>query len=310
MRFLKRFSKINKYQKNIINRALDSDISIVLPEVDDSRINSAIKKMTTMGFKIASLDEFSDNSQFYKELLYKKKFVENWTEKMIDNYLSLPLIQGLLLTNNKENYALVAGATIETSDVIRSAIRIIGLNKMSRWISSIFFMVNPNEDIVYTYSDCGVIPEPDVEQLVDIAYNAANFHKTLSLEPPKVAFLSFSTKGSAEHYKVKRMQDAVSIFSKKYPNIIHEGEMQFDAAIDSDVARKKIKYPILKGNANVFIFPDLGSANIAYKITQYLAGYSAWGPLLCGLNKSVHDLSRGCSVEDIINITSVATLRA
>ena len=126
----------------------------------------------------------------------------------------------------------------------------------------------------------------------------------------KVAFLSFSTKGSAEHYKVKRIQEATALFSKKYPEIKHEGEMQFDAAINSKIAEKKIKNSVLKGNANTFIFPDLASANIAYKVTQYLAGYSAWGPLLHGLNKPVNDLSRGCTIEDIISISSITNLQA
>ena len=227
---------------------------------------------------------------------------------MLDDYLSLPLVQGLLLLDSKKEYSLVAGATISTSEVIRAAIRIIGLNSDTRWVSSIFFMVNSSSNIAYTYSDCGVIPEPDVEQLVDIAYNASKFHELLTQQEPRVAFLSFSTMGSADHYKVKRVQEAVRKFGNKYPNIKHEGELQFDAAIDENVSNRKINNSLLNGTANIFIFPDLGAANIAYKITQYLAGYHALGPLLCGLSKPVHDLSRGCSVQDIVNIASISTI--
>ena len=150
----------------------------------------------------------------------------------------------------------------------------------------------------------------DINQLVDIAYNASNFHQLLSKEEPRVAFLSFSTKGSAEHYKVKRMQDAVKIFSNKYPNIIHDGEMQFDAAINFDIAKNKNAHSVLKGKGNVFIFPDLSSANIAYKITQHLGNFDAWGPLLNGLNKPIHDLSRGATVDDIINISAIAAFES
>ena len=145
-----------------------------------------------------------------------------------------------------------------------------------------------------------MIPEPNTEQLVDIAYNASNFHKLLSENNPRTAFLSFSTKGSAQHYRVEKIQEAVKLFGKKYSDILHDGELQFDAAICPEVAKLKDSSSKLNGRANVFIFPNLDSGNIAYKITERLGGYTALGPLLQGLNRPVHDLSRGCSVEDII----------
>ena len=135
-------------------------------------------------------------------------------------------------------------------------------------------------------------------------------HQLVAQEEPKIAFLSFSTNGSAEHYTVKKMRDAASIFLEKYPNILCEGEIQFDAAISPSVSKKKNKNSLLDGQANVFIFPNLNAANIAYKITQYLAGYTAWGPLLNGFNKPVHDLSRGCSIDDIIYISLIAALNS
>ena len=170
-------------------------------------------------------------------------------------------------------------------------------------------MVSPNGSVGYTFADCAVIPEPDSKQLAAIAADSAVFHQLLTNEPPKVAFLSFSTKGSADHYRVDRVKEAVQIFSKKHPDIVHDGELQFDAAFNRKVSVSKASKSPLKGEANVFIFPNLDAGNITYKITQYLAGYSAWGPLLQGLNKPVHDLSRGCSVEDIINVASVAALQ-
>ena len=171
-------------------------------------------------------------------------------------------------------------------------------------------MVSPNEDLAFSFADCAVIPEPDSNQLVDIAYESSKFHELLTSEKPIIAFLSFSTKGSSSHYRVDKVKKAVDIFGVKYPNILHDGEMQFDAAIDTEVAQSKKANKVLNGNANVFIFPDLDSGNIAYKITEHLAGYSAWGPLLHGLNKPIHDLSRGCDVDDIVSVSMIAALQS
>ncbi len=281
----------------------------MLPEISDSRIQEAQLKMKNMGLNIVNLDKFYDNEHLYKNNLYKKSFTKNWTESMIEDYLKKTLVKGLLLLDNNDVDCVIAGATLPTSDIIRSSIRIIGMDKESKWVTSIFFMTHSENNIAYTYSDCGVIPDPNPEQLASIAFNAAKFHQILTEEIPKIAFLSFSTKGSADHYKVKRVKDAVKLFSKKYPDIIHEGEMQFDAAINEKVSNKKITESALNGDANIFIFPDLDSGNIAYKITQYLAKFNASGPLLCGLSKVVHDLSRGCSIQDIINISTIAAIQ-
>ena len=124
----------------------------------------------------------------------------------------------------------------------------------------------------------------------------------------RVAFLSFSTKGSAKHYRVDKIKDAISIFDQNYSDIIHDGELQVDSAVIPEICQIKSPDSPLKGRANVLIFPNLDAGNIAYKIIQHLGGYSAWGPLLQGLNKPIHDLSRGCSVDDIINVSAIAAL--
>ena len=299
----------NQYKNNIIEKALNSKSKIILPEQYDPRIKAACEEMKSMGFNIIDIDNFQENFEKLKNKVIKKKFAKNWTQKMIDEYLSSPLIRGLLLLDDNFGDVLVAGAIHSTSDVIRSAIRIVGVDAYSKWVSSIFFMISPEFDKAYTYSDCGVIPEPDEYQLVSIAFNAANYHQLLSEEQPKVAFLSFSSKGSSDFYKLERIRKAVKIFKKKYPDIICDGELQFDAAIDSTIMKSKVRKSALDTNFNVFIFPDLNSGNIAYKITQYLANYSAWGPLLMGLAKPVHDLSRGCNIDDIICISSIACLK-
>ncbi len=298
----------NKFSKYIFNKLKRKSPKILLPENNDARVIAAIKKMKEMGFNIADINEYNDTEQYIQHIK-NKKFTNNWTFQMLQEYVSVPLNKGLIVLDLGEIDGLVAGAATSTANVIKSSIRVIGIKKDSRWISSSFFMVSPS-NVAYTFSDCGVIPEPSSEQLVSIAYQASITHKMLANEEPKIAFLSFSTKGSADHYKVKRVRDAVNIFSKKYPQIIHDGELQFDAAIDLEVSNKKIKNSKLNAEANVFIFPDLDSANIAYKITQYLADYTAWGPLLNGFNKPVNDLSRGCDVEDIINITSITALQS
>ena len=194
--------------------------------------------------------------------------------------------------------------------VIKRSIRIVGVDPKSKWISSSFFLTSADGDTSYTYADCGVIPDPDSEQLASIAYEASNIHKLISGDDPKVAFLSFSTKGSAQHYTVKKIQKAMVLFAKRHPNILYEGELQFDAAINKDISRMKVKNSILKGEANTFIFPDLNSANIAYKISQHLAGFNAWGPLLQGFRKPIHDLSRGCSIDDIICVSAIAAMQS
>ena len=300
--------EMHRYRKRLFEKVLDSNVKIVLPEITDARIISAIDEMKKIGFNIIALNDFSDNYIHYKEYLNNKNFTKNWTEEMMDDYLKKSLVQGLLMLDNNRADCLVAGATTSTADVIKSSIRIVGVT--NKWVSSSFLMIGPNAEKAFTYSDCGVIPEPDEKQLVSIAYNAAKSHKLLTDEVPKVVFLSFSTKGSAEHYKVSRMKNAVNLFSKKYPDIIHDGEMQFDAAININIAKNKNADSIIKGNGNVFIFPDLGSANIAYKITQYLGKFEAWGPLLNGLNKPVHDLSRGTKVDDIISISAIAAIES
>ena len=289
----------------MLDKVLEGSPKLILPEQEDNRIKEAQDCLSEMGFNIVNINDFNDFRK-YKEHIENKKFTDNWTDKMIEEYIESPLVKSLILLDMGYVDCLVAGANTATADVIKSSIRIVGLNDDTKWISSSFFLVNPATKRGYTYADCGVIPDPDSEQLSSIAYQASKIHKLISNEEPRVAFLSFSTMGSAEHYKVKRMQEAVKIFSKKHPNILHEGELQFDAAINSIVASKKIDNSILNGDANVFIFPDLSSGNIAYKITQYLAGYSAWGPLLQGFKKPIHDLSRGCSVDDIICVSSIA----
>jgi len=301
---------MNKYQERIIQIALSKKSKIILPEQHDIRIKKAISKLSSIGIEIINMEDYKKrDGAVYLNNIKKKSFSQNWNDKSIIKFLHNPINFGMNLVDLGEADGLIAGAVTSTSDIIRSAIRIVGIHKSSRWLSSIFFMISSSGNKAYTFSDCGVIPEPDSEQLAVIAKDASDFHSLLTGDKSKVAFLSFSTKGSAKHYRIDKVKKAVEIFGKKYPNILYDGELQVDAAIIPSIAEIKAPKSKLNGGANVLIFPNLDAGNIAYKLTERLANFSAWGPLLQGLNKPIHDLSRGCSIDDIVNVATITAMQ-
>lgn len=200
----------------------------------------------------------------------------------------------------------VAGSVATTPAVIRAGLYGIGAKPGRKLVSSFFLMQFPDKAL--TYSDCGVVPDPDATQLAEITISAAESHNRLTGEEPRVAMLSFSTKGSADHPKVQKVRDALSLVKKEAPDLLVDGELQFDAALLPAVAARKAPGSPVAGQANVFIFPDLDSGNIAYKITERLGGAKAFGPLIQGLEKPFMDLSRGCSVEDIVSVAVIASV--
>jgi len=298
----------SKYLKNLLKRSSLINSSILIPESNDSRVKEAISELKKIGFNILDVNDFVDNKKYF-DFLLSKKFTDNWPDSKIKNYLDDPVNKALAILACNDVDGVIAGATRSTAEIIRSSLRIVGINPNYKWISSAFIMMSPNKKNIFTYSDCAVIPDPNAEQLAYIAKAASDIHTLVTSQEPKVAFLSFSTNGSAKHYRVDRVKEAVNIFSKKFPTIEYEGEIQFDAAISEEISKNKNINSKLNGDANVFIFPNLDAGNIAYKITRELAGYTAWGPLLQGLNKPVHDLSRGCSVDDIINIAAITAIQ-
>jgi phosphate acetyltransferase len=208
----------------------------------------------------------------------------------------------------------VAGAQRPTADVIRAALWCVGAASGITTISSAFYMVVPafrdGQGEVLTFTDAGVVPEPTVEQLVDIAAAAAEARRLIAGDEPRVAFLSYSTHGSAAGPAVEKMRSARDRFRALHPEIVSDGELQADAALIPDVAGRKAPDSVLAGRANVLVFPDLNAGNIAYKLVQRLAHASAIGPILQGLARPANDLSRGASVADIVNVACVTALQA
>jgi phosphate acetyltransferase len=199
----------------------------------------------------------------------------------------------------------VAGSIATTASVIRAGLYGIGMEASQKLVSSFFLMQFPEH--CWTYADCGVVPNPSAEELAAIAINAADNHQKLTQQTPRVAMLSFSTLGSAEHPDVEKVQKATAIVRKRKPDLVVDGELQFDAAVIAEIAQRKAPESQVAGRANVFIFPDLDAGNIAYKITERLGGAQALGPLIQGLRRPFMDLSRGCSVDDIINVAVIAS---
>ncbi len=296
--------------------------SVLFPEVDDPRVIEAARRFNAHGLGTAVLLSQPEKPAGDIEIFSGRPDCEAWTERCIELYHRLrshkgisvdearesvennPLLKGALLVRAGFAAAGVAGSMASTANVVRAGILGIGLADGCQLVSSFFLMQLQNR--VLAYADCGVNPDPDAEGLAHIAIDTARNFQFLTGEKPAVALLSFSTKGSASHPCLDKIKKALSIAKEKQPDLLIDGELQFDAAYVPEVAALKASGSPLAGNANVFIFPDLNAGNIAYKITQRLGGAIALGPLLQGLAKPWMDLSRGCSVQDIVDVSVIA----
>lgn len=294
---------------NIIARALVSPAHIVLAEGDDPRVVEASVRAVKDG--LAQVTLLGTEAEIR---LLTRAAGDSDDKVAINDAGEEPLNTANQMVMDGSADGTVAGAVRTTRDVVRSALKTIGVAPGFNIVSSFFIMIMPEDSEALQggviYSDCGLVIEPDTNQLAEIASACADNAKALLDIDPRLAFLSFATKDSAEHPFVDKTNTALKFFQKSRPDIPVDGPLQFDAAIMPSIAKRKAPDSHVAGQANVFIFPDLNAGNIAYKITERLGGAKAIGPILQGLARPANDLSRGCSAEDIYNMIAITVLQA
>jgi phosphate acetyltransferase len=319
--------------KQIREKAALRKKTLVLPESHDERVLKAAEILTkekvasviTIGSEekirsdaakigvdlqgIRIIDpEKSEKLSDFANIFYNQRKHKGVTIEQARDTVKRDIFFAGMMVREDLAHASVSGSFATTADVTRASIFCVGLNPGMSILSSFFLMAYP--DRVYSFADCAVNPNPDASQLADIAISTADNHKKLTGEEAYVAMLSFSTKGSAEHELIDKVRQATQFVKERRPDIKVDGELQFDAAIVESIGKKKSPGSEVAGRANVLVFPDLNAGNIGYKIAQRLGGAEAIGPVNQGLKKPFFDLSRGCSVEDIVNTAAIACLMA
>ena len=324
----------------LLNRARELKRAVVLPESDDERVLKAASKVLEIdGAKIILLGkkdeilaragslelskaQFIDisTSEYFDDFastLFELRKAKGMSENEAKELMSRPEYFGTMLVYKGIAHAMVSGAKTTTADTIRPALQFVKMKDGISTVSGAFVMVlggasekdeSEKNERVWFFADCAITPRPDAQQLAGIALSTANTAKSFGYEP-KVAFLSYSTGDSAKGEMIDFVKEALEIAQKAAPDIAMDGPMQFDAAVDSKVAKSKMPNSKVAGQANVFIFPDLNCGNITYKAVQRSANALAIGPILQGLKKPVNDLSRGCSVDDIVNTVLISALQ-
>lgn len=327
------------FEEDLRRRAAERPRRIVFPEGNEPRVHEAVARIqegallhatllgepegVRAGLEAAGADP--DGVQIvdprpmqgigpYTETLLERRRARGMTPDEARDRVREPLIRGALMVARGEVDGSVAGSANPTSEVLRAALWCVGPDEGIRTVSSAFYMVVPpfrgSRPEVLTFTDGAVVPDPDASQLSQIAAAAARARRRVVGDSPSVAFLSYSTKGSAEGPSVTRVREALALFKDMEPGVPVDGELQVDAALVESVARRKARYSAVGGSANILVFPDLDAGNIGYKLVERLAGARAVGPIIQGLARPLNDLSRGASPEDIVSVACITSLMA
>lgn len=320
-----------EFLQSILEKASKRRKTIILPESSDERVLKAAEVLTKknivsvitlgkeetiradaekLGIDLSGVriidQEKSDKLGDFTNIYYNLRKKKGITIEQARETLKRNLFFAAMMVKEGMADGSVSGSISSTGDVMRAGIQCIGMPEGISIVSSFFLMVKPEK--VFSFADCAVVPNPDAKQLADIAISTADNHKKLTDEEPYIAMLSFSTKGSAQHEHVDKVIEATKLIKEKRQDLKVDGELQFDAAVIDSVGTRKAPGSDVAGMANVLIFPDLDAGNIAYKIAQRWGKAEAVGPMVQGLKKPFFDLSRGCSVEDIVNTAAICTL--
>jgi len=321
-------------------KALQANRRIVLPESSDERVIRAasqiLKENLAQVILVGNQEAIMHSAKAYEVSLSGVKIVDPYNFERLNDYvnklvelrakkgmtpeeakkilLNDPTFFGAMLVKMGDADGMVSGSASPTANVLRAAIQVIGTQPGVKTVSSVFIMeLSQFKDLfgsILVFGDCSVIPVPTSEQLADIATSAAETAVRIAGINPRVALLTFSTKGSAKHECVDRIIEAGRILRERKVQFRFDDELQADAALVKSVGEIKAPLSDVSGNANVLIFPTLSAGNIGYKLVQRLAGANAYGPIIQGLNSPVNDLSRGCSVEDIVVLTAITSAQA